>query len=251
MFGRLYNSFVMSLGMFTRIPAPRADFSKGTKGMMAAFPFVGLLLGLLWWGIARLATTFMLPPVLTGAFLALYPFLITGFLHLDGFMDVSDAILSRRPLEERLRILKDPHTGAFAVCSLGMLLVAFTAACIELAPRPYIDALIWIPVLSRVLSAVGVLTQKPLPTSSLGKTFQAGANHSELVLVILTGCVTAAWMIWRYQSRGLLTVSAMGTVQLVATLRCRRQLGGFSGDVAGYMLCLGELAAVISLVLWR
>lgn len=251
MLGRLYNSFVMALGMFTRIPAPTADFSKGTNGMMAAFPFVGLLLGLLWWAMAYLAAAMLIPTTLAGAILGVYPFLITGFLHLDGFMDVSDAILSRRPLEERLRILKDPHTGAFAVCSLGMLLVLFTAACIELADSAYVGALVFIPVLSRVFSAIGVLTQKPLPTSSLAKSFKAGANRSELMLVILAGCCVVASMTWLYRWQGLLTISVMGMVQLLATLHCRRQLGGFSGDVAGYMLCLGELAAVISLALWR
>lgn len=250
MLSKLYNSFVMSLGMFTRFPAPAADFSKGTTGIMAAFPFVGLLLGLCWWGVARLAIL-LLPPVLAGAVVAVYPFLITGFLHLDGFMDVCDAILSRRPLEERLRILKDPHTGAFAVCSLGILLLLFTAACVELAASPYSGALVFVPILSRVFSAAAVLTQRPLPTSSLAQSFRAGAGRGELWLVILTGCFAAASMIWFYRLGGLLTIAAMVTVQLWATLHCRKQLGGFSGDVAGYMLTLGELGAVISIGLWR
>lgn len=47
--------------------------------------------------------------------------IITGMLHLDGFMDVCDAILSRRSKEEKLRILKDSATGAFAVIPLVIL----------------------------------------------------------------------------------------------------------------------------------
>ncbi len=250
MLGKLYNSFVMSLGMFTRIPAPIADFSKGTKGIMGAFPFVGLLHGLLWWAVAHFAAVLM-PPLLAGAVVAVYPFLITGFLHLDGFMDVSDAILSRRPLEDRLRILKDPNTGAFSVCSLGILLILFTTACIELTGSPYTMALAFVPVLSRVLSATAVLTQRPLPTSSLVQSFKAGANRHELIVVIFAGCIAAAIMVYIYRWQALLTISAMAATQLRATLHCRRQLGGFSGDVAGYMLTLGELAAVISLAIWR
>ena len=38
-------------------------------------------------------------------------------------MDVCDALLSRRDKQEKLRILKDPHTGAFAVISVVMLFI--------------------------------------------------------------------------------------------------------------------------------
>ena len=68
---------------------------------------------------------------MAGAVLAGWPWLATGFLHLDGFMDSCDAILSRRDLEERRRILKDPHTGSFAVISLVILTILSLGAFYE------------------------------------------------------------------------------------------------------------------------
>ena len=61
--------------------------------------------------------------MVTTAVTLITPFILTGMLHLDGYMDVCDALLSRRDKQEKLRILKDPHTGAFAVISVIMLFI--------------------------------------------------------------------------------------------------------------------------------
>ncbi|MBR4746042.1 MAG: adenosylcobinamide-GDP ribazoletransferase, partial [Desulfovibrio sp.] len=56
-----------------------------------------------------------LPTLVSGAILCAFPFLITGGIHFDGFLDVTDAVKSWRDLDERRRILKDPNVGSFAV----------------------------------------------------------------------------------------------------------------------------------------
>ena len=45
------------------------------------------------------------------------PVIITGGIHLDGFVDTMDAINSYQPIERKLEILKDSHIGAFALIS--------------------------------------------------------------------------------------------------------------------------------------
>ena len=64
------------------------------------------------------------PVGLRALLLAVCPWLCTGFLHLDGYMDVCDAVLSRRDLATRQRILKDSHCGAFAVICMVLLALA-------------------------------------------------------------------------------------------------------------------------------
>ncbi len=46
----------------------------------------------------------------------------TGGLHLDGFMDIADAVGSNAPLEKQWTIMKDPHAGAFGMIALVFLL---------------------------------------------------------------------------------------------------------------------------------
>ena len=45
----LWNSFVVAFAMFSKIPMPRADWSKeeNMKYMMCFFPFVGTVVGVL------------------------------------------------------------------------------------------------------------------------------------------------------------------------------------------------------------
>ena len=52
--------------------------------------------------------------MLQAAVAVLIPVLVTGGIHLDGFLDTSDA-LSWQVTERRFEILKDPHTGAFVI----------------------------------------------------------------------------------------------------------------------------------------
>ena len=115
--------FFMAWGMFLAIPCPKKIWSESARRkMLACLPLVGIVVGAVWALAAWLAG--LLPRPLGAALCAAAPWLTTGFLHLDGFMDVCDGILSRRDLETRRRILKDSHCGAFAVICMVLLAMA-------------------------------------------------------------------------------------------------------------------------------
>ena len=65
-------------------------------------------------------------------------------------MDTSDAMLSWREREARLRILKDVHVGAFAVIALTLLVLFQFAASLSVRT---LFPLLFLPVLSRSGSA--------------------------------------------------------------------------------------------------
>ena len=112
--------FFMAWGMFLAIPCPKKLWSEtARRKMLVCLPLVGLLVGGIWagaWLLLRGA-----PGPVRAAVCAAVPWLVTGFMHLDGYMDVCDAVLSRRDLPTRRRILKDSHCGAFAVICLVLL----------------------------------------------------------------------------------------------------------------------------------
>ena len=115
--------FFMAWGMFLAIPCPKKIWSEtARRKMLACLPLVGVVVGAVWALGAWLAR--YLPHPLGAALCAAAPWLVTGFLHLDGFMDVCDGVLSRRDLETRRRILKDSHCGAFAVICMVLLAMA-------------------------------------------------------------------------------------------------------------------------------
>ena len=119
-----FRAFLMCQSMFCAIPVPGVWDEKAKDKMLLFLPLVGLEMGVLWCGLAWGCSMLKLPVMVSALLLAVFPFLVTGFLHLDGFMDVSDAVRSWRDLERRREILKDSHVGSFAVINVILLILA-------------------------------------------------------------------------------------------------------------------------------
>lgn len=239
---RAIKAFFMSLGMFSSIPCPYRPWDEEARGMMTAcLPLVGAVIGLIWWICGSLAR-WIFPDPLCAAILAGMPFFLTGFMHLDGFMDTSDAILSWRPLEDRLRILKDSHTGAFSVVNLGLYLMFMYAAAESVIECDF-RILLLIPIISRCGSAFCVTTLRPLGHSEYkGISGNLAQRMSILIMWLLTvliGFVRLGQVSWVLIVETLGYAIAMGWVAHI--------LKGVSGDLAGYALSISELCALIAL----
>ena len=151
--------FFMAWGMVFAIPCPKKIWSEtARRKMLACLPLVGVVVGAVWALCAWLA--WYLPHPLGAALCAAAPWLVTGFLHLDGFMDVCDGVLSRRDLETRRRILKDSHCGAFAVICMVLLAMTQWSAFLSTEAAPLLP-LALIPVASRASAAMARSTEKP------------------------------------------------------------------------------------------
>lgn len=232
----------MAISMFTVLPLPGARWEERLRPLATALlPLVGLGIGLIWLGIAALAGK--LPAYLGGAAIAAAPWFLTGFIHLDGFLDASDALLSWRPMEERQRILKDVHVGAFAVVSLALLGMFQFAAAMDLER---IGGLALLPVLSRCGSARCVLTMPPLGHSEYaGMRDQRALARIPDVAAVLALIALALLYGWSGIGAGVAALAAYGIAIGIST----RALGGFSGDLAGHALTVSELCGLVALAM--
>lgn len=235
--------FFMAWGMFLAIPCPAKLWRESARrSMTACLPLVGAVVGGVWALCAWLGG-FLPRPV--GALLcAAAPWLVTGFIHLDGYMDVCDAVLSRRDLPTRQRILKDSHCGAFAVICLVLLVLCqwslfLSAESVRLWP------LALLPVTSRACAALAVLTLRPMATSQYSAMPRGGAPVVFAAAVLAASCAVPA-LLWG--SFASLTAAA---VYGLAVWYGFRQLGGMSGDVSGFALTVAELCGAAALLLWR
>src|SRR3712207_6097161 len=91
------------------------------------FPAVGLLLGALL-AAADLLLGRLLPRGLADVCVLVLLALLTGGLHLDGFMDTCDGLFSLRSPAERLAIFRDSRVGSFGVVGAATLLLLQWAA---------------------------------------------------------------------------------------------------------------------------
>ncbi|MDR0312723.1 MAG: adenosylcobinamide-GDP ribazoletransferase [Treponema sp.] len=248
---RYLKGFYMSLGMFSAIPLPFHLWDETCVNLVCVcLPLIGGLIGALWWGFAIVFIFSGIHIMPVTAVLTLVPFLASGFLHLDGYMDTSDAILSRRPLEDKLRILKDPHTGSFAVIMLAVLFVfqfAFVYAIIE--NEKNIMLLIFIPVISRCCASFSVLSLKPLTQSAYANMFRQNTGAAHKVFIIIIAILTLA-LSWFFAGINGLIVAALVIVGFTAALTwAYKDLKGISGDLAGFGLVIGELCGLVALAL--
>ena len=249
---RLGNGLKAALGMFSRIPVGKVSWEKKDLCyMLLFFPLVGVLLGLCNQALAWLGEFLLLGDMFMGIILCLSPVFLTGGIHLDGFMDVGDALSSWKGKEERLEILKDSHVGAFAVIRLVCLLLLFAASFSDMwmeAEAMRMMSLCFI--LSRVLSALGLLYLPKAKKEGSLASF-AGAADEKVVTPVLLFYLAALAMGMTFLSP-ILGGAALGT-SLLLFLWYRhvamKYFGGVTGDVNGYFLCLCEVGCALVLAL--
>ncbi len=264
--------FLMAWGNFSAVPCPYHKWhDESRKAMLCMLPLVGLMLAVIvcatWWLLDLIGA----PAILTGAVLTALYFCANGFIHLDGFMDCSDAILSRRPeLEERQRILKASDVGAFAVISVMLMSIIFAASMMTLAEDFSLQkasAFLIIMIISRGQAADYVGRKPAMKTSqyaNLGAEIGEGLSPEDKKKlnareqgILNLAIVIPILVIPRLVEHGdgpfefWVMFGAAAFITLIAAMVAGRyaikQLGGMNGDIAGYMVVMSEVIGVLSL----
>lgn len=252
---KIITGLFMAWGNFLTVPCPFKKWDNDLKNYMLGFlPSVGLILGCIWAALC-LGMVYLGFPYLVLSFLVTFiPFALCGFIHLDGFMDCCDAMLSRRSLEERQAILKDSHCGAFAVVSLTFMILAYYSFISTVLSMgvDFID-LCMIPVVSRGIAGINVLMRKPIGHSQYASG--AGADDTRqkkkaviLVIIQLAVYCTAGMLLASYLVPSLLVIGATAAATYLAALLAKRNLGGMSGDIAGFSIIWGELIGIFAML---
>ncbi|MCM3006432.1 adenosylcobinamide-GDP ribazoletransferase [Priestia koreensis] len=231
----LVNVIRISLQFFTILPVAKTIewTERRVASSILVFPFIGLVIGLCEYGLFRGMSELSISVAVQSMLLVLLPIALTGGLHLDGWMDVSDAYFSRRPKEKRLEILSDPNIGAFAVLSLLFLLSLRWMAIHELLLIKEVPLSMWIVVSSVPrLSAGWVLRVAPLAKDTgLAAYFKQGfTKRISVIYIVITilfavyACVVSLWL-------PVAITLLLWTIAFIAW--CRKQFGGITGDMIG------------------
>ena len=243
-----FKAMAIAFSMYSTIPMPQFTWQeKEMKYVFCFFPWVGAVIGALlvgWNWICEKAGIGELAWVLVGTAV---PLIVTGGFHVDGFMDTMDAFHSYQERERKLEILKDSHIGAFSVICLLLYYLLYLAGYSEIdGDSIYLLASIFF--LSRILSAAAAVTMKGAKTEGLLYLFSSRVQERTVKISLLVQFVLVAGFML-YQSvvkGGILLVGAL-CVFLYYKHRCYKELGGVTGDTAGYFLTLCEGVLVVLL----
>ncbi|MEG1848039.1 MAG: adenosylcobinamide-GDP ribazoletransferase [Lachnospiraceae bacterium] len=240
---------IIAFSTYSVIPMPRFSWDKaGMRYSLCFFPFIGVVIGVGSMLCFHIVTALTPNIAVVAMLLTVLPVLISGGIHMDGFLDTVDAKHSYQPSDVKLRILSDPHVGAFAVI-YGILYIVVQFGLfheVQGSEMPYI-ALGY--VYSRTLSGLSVVTlQKAKKEGMAAVTAESADKHVKGILSIeLILCMVLYVMLNPF----------MGFVCIAIGLLCfgyyrhmaYHLFGGITGDLAGWFLQMCELVLLIGIVI--
>jgi len=228
----LLGGFALAVSMLSVLPFFRVhDFFKGINGYAVMFyPLVGALLGGLLWGVYLLGSPYV-PETHLKIILFFLWVLLTGALHLDGFADTVDGLFVPKARAEA--VMKDPHVGGMGMIFTGAFLLLKASALWHL------EALWTLPLvlmLARYNAVLAIYFYPYIRAQGMGSLAKAEFGRGQLAAATATVLALLFFMPagWEVPAAALLTL-------LLAGAFFTRRLGGFSGDVYGFLIEVTEV----------
>ncbi len=208
------------------------------------FPLIGLCIGFAGALPVDLFGRF-LPSSVTAVFSMIFLAGISGCLHLDGLADSGDGLLSARPREQALSIMRDSRSGAMGMVFLFFVLLAKYAALSSLPLSVLPAAILFMPMAGR--TAI-LLSMALLPYArcgdGLGRLFYSRDRYAVAALGLFF-CAVIFTLFVSVQVALSVSLAVFITVALFS-FWCLRKFGGATGDTLGAVCELTELAVAVS-----
>ena len=249
----IIRSFFIAIANYSAIPVPNFEWrEEDMRYTLCFFPFVGLIIAaleFLWFRICDAESIGTVARTLIGTVL---PILVTGGFHVDGYMDTMDALSSHRSPEEKRRILKDSHIGAFAVIRILVYYMLYAAAFSEIQTGAQMLVVCFGFVLTRALSGLAALH---FPTAggkgTLAGMADASAKKISSIILLIVMAVSILLMVICAVLPGIAAAVAAEGMLFYYYFMSKKEFGGVSGDLAGYFVTAAELAIVIAVAVVR
>jgi len=245
---RMFEALRAGLGFLTTIPVGFSingleDLADNMYIYVIIGAFIGSLIGIIGWVLSLFpnVNVFLQSSIII---VALYS--ITGFIHLDGLIDMGDGLLKHGTMEERRKVIKEPYVGVGGIAFCVLLFLLLFAGIISVR-NILLPALITAEI-SGKLSMVELASFGKATHKGLGSLFSEKSTLITFVIaLILAFLVSFVCLSWK-GAVGLLsaTIFAGGLLKLADV-----SFGGISGDVIGSSNELGRVVALIAISLVR
>lgn len=249
-----------AFGLMTLAPLPASAASRPSPRVTAWFPWVGLVLGAITFGLLVSADAASVAwgdggfleraaaPV--AVLLVALQAVLTRFLHWDGLADVGDAWWGGMSHERRLEIMADSRVGAFGVVAVVLFAAAQIASITTLlAHTGFGVAVFAAPVFARMAATFGAWLGKPARPGGLGAAVTGTPRLVDIVVATSALAVAAASMGYAHGVAGWAgSVAAFFVAAAVPHLSAMR-FGGVTGDVLGASVVVTETALLLAAAL--
>lgn len=234
-----------SIAFLTIIPVGMdIDGVAQAAAYMPLFPLIGAVVGLIV-GVAVRLFEFVLPSLPSAAIGVGLLLLINGVQHMDGLLDFGDGIMFHGTRSGKLRVMRDPATGAGGV-AFGLMVLLVTVSTLADFPSALVAH-------SLAVSEAAAMFAMVLATGA-GRSAHRGMNtvfvkamHRQRGLRLSVSCViTLTVSYFALSVVGLVAVLGVAVTALLMVAVSNRSFGGLTGDVLG---ATNEIARSVSLIL--
>ncbi|MCF2904408.1 adenosylcobinamide-GDP ribazoletransferase [Octadecabacter sp. CECT 8868] len=235
-----------ALGLLSRLPVPvNTELATSRGGAAAwAYPIAGLAIGVIACFVGQVALWLGLPASLAAGLIVASFAITTGGMHEDGLADCADGFWGGWDKINRLKIMKDSHTGVYGVIALVLGLGLRWQAVALLLVTPFWPALICVAMLSRA-AMVPMMAHLPHARTE-GLSHSVGRPQPATAWSAMGIAGIAALILLQLAALWLLIATLMAT--LACAQIARAKVGGQTGDVLGATQQITEIAALLTLV---
>ncbi len=209
-------------------------------------PIVALVIGSVA-GAVGFATNFFLPDLISGFLVLVSIQLLTGFHHLDGLLDLSDAAMARGDAKRRLEVMHDMYTGAAAIAS-GVIVLALTGLAFgSFSGLDILKAAVVAEVVAKTsMVLTAYLGKKPAYEGMGYYVIESMENkHLEAVASLLL-CAVVGFVLVGFSF--VFVLAAMAVAVAVLDSYANKTLGCVTGDVLGATNEINRMIALVMMV---
>jgi adenosylcobinamide-GDP ribazoletransferase len=239
-------SFLAALQFLTSIPLPgQREVSPEQLGRATAyFPVVGLIIGIILAGLNWLLNL-VLPSAVVNALLVVVLVIITGALHIDGFVDTCDGIAGHKTVEERWRVMRDSRAGAFGIVGVVLLLLVKYVSLNSLPEVFAMATLLFMPVVSRWAMVYAIFIYPYARPSGLGTVFKRTTRWPGFTAATVITIAIAIALFPLFSLAGVLVMFGIWVITVLFSVYLKHKFAGLTGDTYG---AINEVAEVMVLV---
>jgi len=236
--------FVTALRFLTIIPLlGRREISPEEVGRsIVYFPLVGVIIGLILVGLNWLLGL-ALPLALVNVLLVVSLVVISGGLHLDGFVDTCDGIGGHKTVAERWAVMANSRAGAFGIIGVFLLLLVKYVSLNAVPAGWLMPTLLLMSIISRWAMVYAVFAFPYAKPSGLGKVFKQGASWLRFTIATV---IALAIVVVVAQLTGLVIMFGTWVIVMAIAFYLKGKFGGLTGDTYG---AINEVAEVLVLIL--
>jgi len=229
------NDFFLAIGTLSRIRVPtikKVNYQRST----IYFPVVGFVAAGILFCVTYLCGFLFSQSISRILGLIVY-YMLFGYFHFDGLLDCIDGFFpSHKSKEDRLRIMKDSNTGAFALL-FGVLFLMLEIFCALNA----VEYWFFFPVFGRFTPLFLMTFSKAATDTGLGKVYFPYKKKYLLFSIIF---LLPFFFISLHLLYGIIAVAL---IAFVVAQYAKSKIGGTTGDVIGLSIMISELAFLLYL----